>query len=267
LRREKRGIDERIGQLEAELEKASGASAERLLEQLDAYESQAQSLRGSLLYTLARRSGEDFVTRELRAVMAELGAEVYSIPPEFVARVKYYIEQNQGPERPVIARALGESGPAIRRIRRILEEERLPPDLAYIPVVESAVSAGPASEAGAVGPWQFTAPTARAFGLRVDGEVDERKDLVKSTRASCRYLRELILDFGAGTSVLLALAAYNSGPAKVKQAVSRTVKDPIKQRNFWYLYRARALPPETREFVPKVFGVILIGRNPGEFGF
>jgi membrane-bound lytic murein transglycosylase D len=181
--------------------------------------------------------------------------------------VNHYIEQDQGPERPVIARALNESREHLQRIRRILEEEQLPPDLAYIPVVESAVSAGPASAAGAAGPWQFTAPTARAFGLRVDSEVDERKDLVKSTRASCKYLRELILDFGAGTSVLLALAAYNSGPAKVKQAVTRTVRDPIKQRNFWYLYRKRALPLETREYVPKVFAVMLIGRHPKQFGF
>jgi membrane-bound lytic murein transglycosylase D len=45
------------------------------------------------------------------------------------------------------------------------------------------------------------------------------------------------------------------------------VQDPIKQRNFWYLYRARALPRETREYVPKVFAVILIGRNPQQFGF
>jgi membrane-bound lytic murein transglycosylase D len=101
----------------------------------------------------------------------------------------------------------------------------------------------------------------------VDGQVDERKDLVKSTRATCKYLRDLILDFGTGSSVMLALAAYNSGTSTVKQAVSRTVRDPIKQRNFWYLYRTRALPRETREYVPKVFAAILIGRNPQHFGF
>ena len=47
----------------------------------------------------------------------------------------------------------------------------------------------------------------------------------------------------------------------------RKVSDPIKQRNFWYLYRIGALPRETREYVPKVFAVILIGRNPRHFGF
>jgi len=123
------------------------------------------------------------------------------------------------------------------------------------------------SPAGAAGPWQLTPATARAYGLRVDKEVDERMDLRKSTRAGCRYLRDLILDFGAGSSVMLALAAYNLGPSKVKQAVIRTVRDPIKQRNFWYLYRVKALPAETREYVPKVVAAVIIGRNPGRFGF
>ena len=86
----------------------------------------------------------------------------------------------------------------------------------------------------------------------MDKQVDERTNLEKSTRASCRFLRELILDFGAGSSVMLALAAYNLGPSKVKQAVMNTVRDPIKQRDFWYLYRVNALPRETREYVPKV---------------
>jgi membrane-bound lytic murein transglycosylase D len=113
----------------------------------------------------------------------------------------------------------------------------------------------------------MTAATARAYGLRVNDSDDERADLNKSTRASCRYLKDLILDFGAGSSVMLALAAYNGGASKVKQAVARTVRDPIQQRNFWYLYRSRALPKETGEYVPKVFAAILIGRSPRHFGF
>ena len=124
----------------------------------------------------------------------------------------------------------------------MLREEHLPADLAYIPLVEGTLAKEQTSAAGAAGPWQFTAPTAREYGLRVDGQADERKNLVKATGAACKYLRDLILDFGAGSSVMLALAAYNRGAPEVKRAVARTVRDPIGQRNFWYLYRARALP-------------------------
>jgi pSer/pThr/pTyr-binding forkhead associated (FHA) protein len=268
LDHEKRAIDRRIQEMEAALQNAKGgAETEHLISRLDDYEEQAESLRRSFLYRIGPHDEGDFVTRELREVMATFGAEVYSIPPDFVDRVKHYIDQDTGPDRPNVEHALVERANAMKTIRRILEEEQMPPDLAYIPIVESALSRSSESEAGAVGPWQLTAPTARAYGLRVDAETDERKELVKATRASCRYLKDLILDFGAGSSVMLALAAYNSGGSKVKQAVSRAVQDPIQQRNFWYLYRIRALPLETREFVPKVFAAILIGRNPRHFGF
>jgi membrane-bound lytic murein transglycosylase D len=66
---------------------------------------------------------------------------------------------------------------------------------------------------------------------------------------------------------MLALAAYDLGPTKVKQAIIATVHDPIKQRSFWYLYRVNALPKETREYVPKVVAAMIIGRNPSHFGF
>jgi membrane-bound lytic murein transglycosylase D len=151
-------------------------------------------------------------------------------------------------------------------MRAAFRSENLPEDLAYMALVESAFIAGSESAAGAVGLWQFTEVTARAYGLRVDEVVDERLDTAKSTAAACRYIRELILDFGSGSSVMLALAAFNLGPGKVKKAV-RQVDDPIKERNFWYLYRVRALPQETREYVPKIIAAIIIGRNPDRFGF
>jgi pSer/pThr/pTyr-binding forkhead associated (FHA) protein len=269
LRREKSAIDTHIRQIDAKLQEAGeGMDTGNLLSQLSDYSKEGESLQQSLLYRLSSVHGEgDFVTRELRSVMAEFGAEVYSIPSDFIDRVNYYIEQDLGSDRPILARALGQSGAQLQTIQRILQKEQLPADLAYIPVVESGLETGQASAAGAVGPWQFTVVTAKTYGLRVDSQVDERKDLVKSTVATCKYLRDLILDFGSGSSVMLALAAYNSGTATVKRAVSRNVRDPINQRSFWYLYRARALPRETREFVPRVFAAILIGRNPQHFGF
>ncbi|PYV41483.1 MAG: murein transglycosylase, partial [Acidobacteria bacterium] len=136
----------------------------------------------------------------------------------------------------------------------------------YVVLVESAFVTEDPSPHGAAGLWQFTEATARAYGLTVDETVDERLDVRKSSRAASRYIRDLILDFGSGSSVMLALAAYDAGPGTVKRAM-RKVQDPIKQRNFWYLYRVRALPPETREYIPKVFAAMIIGRNPAGFGF
>jgi membrane-bound lytic murein transglycosylase D len=160
--------------------------------------------------------------------------------------VNHYIEQDLGSDRPMLVRALGQSGAQFQTIRRIIQQEQLPADLAYIPVVESGLATRQASAAGAVGPWRFTVVTAKTYGLRVDGQVDERKDLVKSTVATCKYLRDLILDFGAGSSVMLALAAYNSGTTTVKRAVSSNVRDPINQRSCSILsFRTAGGRPDT----------------------
>jgi membrane-bound lytic murein transglycosylase MltF len=266
---DKASVDGHIQELETRLDilRDSREQTDRLLSQLNADEDEAETIQRSLLFRVGRAEKQTFVLHETRILMAEFGAEVYNIPREFVERVNVHIDHYQGADRRNMQRALQDAQGQIATMQLILEQERLPPDFAYVPLVESALSAREISAGGAAGLWQFTPDTARAYGLRVDGMVDERKDLKKSTRAACSFLRKLILDFGSGSSVMLALAAYNLGPTKVKQAVVNSVEDPIKQRNFWYLYRIRALPPETREYVPKVFAAIIIGRNPEHFGF
>jgi pSer/pThr/pTyr-binding forkhead associated (FHA) protein len=267
LNQQKSAIDRQITQLEAQVQKAgSTGEANRLIAQLEGYEAAGGQLQGDPLYRFGRRE-QDPVTIGIRGLMAEFGAEEYSVPPEFRERVEYYIRQYQGPYRPLMTRALYTESKQISVVQQVLEQQHLPPDLSYLPLVESALESLSHSRAGAVGLWQLTPVTARAYGLRVSHENDERLDTLKATRAACQYLHDLILGFGAGSSVMLALAAYDLGPAKVKQAIAEVVADPIKQRNFWYLYRVKALPVETREYVPKVFAAMIIARDPGRFGF
>ncbi|HKW99607.1 MAG TPA: transglycosylase SLT domain-containing protein [Bryobacteraceae bacterium] len=268
LKAGKNKYDAQIQRLEGLIARSSSnpAEADQLIDQLGQYEDQAQAVERNVLYRVGSFEREDPVQKEIRSLMAEFGAETYSIPPEFLAEVKRFIQQYQGPDRPNMLRALGKASRDMDLMRQIFRQNNLPPDLAYIPLVESALTGSSTSPAGAAGFWQFTPATARQYGLKINDNVDERLDATKSTRAACKYIRDLILDFGAGSSVMLALAAYNLGPAKVKAAV-RKVSDPIKQRNFWYLYRIRAVPPETREYVPKVIAVMIIARHPERYGF
>ena len=268
LRMEKRAIDNRILEVEALLQKAgqNQEEADALLDRLNRYQGEAKNVTSAFLYRVGVREKANPVEEELKSLMAEFGAETFRFPPEFLEQVERFVGQYQGPERARITSALGGAGKDLETMRAIFQRQQLPPDLAYMAVVESAVTNVSNRKTGAAGPWQFMAPTARAFGLVVNEKVDERLDVRKSTLAACKLMRELILDFGAEGSVMLAVAAYNVGSGKVRQAV-RTVKDPIKQRNFWYLYRIRALPLETREYVPKVLAVLIIARNPGRFGF
>lgn len=123
----------------------------------------------------------------------------------------------------------------------ILEEEGVPQELKYAAVVESALIPNIMSRAGAVGLWQFMYGTGKMYGLEISGNVDERCDIMASTRASARYMRELYETYG---DWLLVLAAYNCGPGNVNKAMQRSGGT-----DFWSIYDY--LPQETRRHIPK----------------
>lgn len=121
----------------------------------------------------------------------------------------------------------------------ILIKKGLPQELKYLAVIESALKKDARSPVGAVGYWQFMAPTARYMGLTVNKNRDDRKDLYKSTYAAAKYLNYLYDQFD---DWLLVIAAYNSGPRPVINAMKKTGKE-----DFWSL--KPYLPKETQNHV------------------
>ena len=116
----------------------------------------------------------------------------------------------------------------------------MPEDLVYLSMIESGFNPTARSRAQAVGLWQFMAGTARDYGLRVDGYVDERRDPEKSTDAALRYLQDLHRQFGSWN---LAAAAYNSGENRVARIMrEETGRERGVEADFW---RIRA-PPAAR---------------------
>ncbi len=144
-------------------------------------------------------------------------------------------------------------------IRQTFADAGVPAELAWIPLIESLFKPVVRSRASAVGLWQLMAPTARLYGLRVDYFVDERRDPVKSTRAIARFILDYYAEFDDWH---LAIAAYNGGKGRVGRAMLRT-----NATDFWSLATTRALPRETREFVPKILAAILIGSDPERYDF
>ena len=135
----------------------------------------------------------------------------------------------------------------------ILAKHGLPKELKYLAVIESQLQFGARSWAGAVGPWQFMAPTGRLMGLKINQKVDERRDIYKSTHAASRYLTNLFSIYG---DWLLVIAAYNGGPAKVNAAIRKSGS-----RDFWKLQKY--LPAESRKHVKKFIATHYIMEGEG----
>jgi len=108
-------------------------------------------------------------------------------------------------------------------VRRALAAEKLPADLAALPLVESSYHPGLVSTAHAVGLWQLTAGVADRY-VRVDGKVDERRDPGRASVAAAAYLRDLYDQFGSWP---LAITAYNHGPTGVQRARETVHSDDL----------------------------------------
>ncbi len=133
-------------------------------------------------------------------------------------------------------------------IEDILKANALPPKLAAVVMVESAGDPKALSAKGARGLWQLMPDTARRYGLRVDDQIDERVDLVKSTFAAVRYLSDLYETFRDWP---LALAAYNYGENRIQKLMDRTGI-----RRFSEMAAKRLLPAETAQYVPAVLSLM-----------
>jgi membrane-bound lytic murein transglycosylase D len=121
-------------------------------------------------------------------------------------------------------------------IEKIFKEENVPDDFKYLVLQESALIPDAVSVSKAVGFWQFKDFTALEMGLRVDKEIDERMNIVSSSRAAARYIKKNNVYFN---NWIYALQAYQMGAG----AVLRSEKDSksgeknleITSKTYWYV--------------------------------
>lgn len=121
-------------------------------------------------------------------------------------------------------------------IEKIFQEEGLYDDFKYLVLQESALIPDAVSTSNAVGFWQFKDFTAIEMGLRVDKDIDERMNIVSSTRAAARYLKKNYQYFN---NWLYALQAYQMGAGGVMRAVKDTEPNArrmeITGKTYWYV--------------------------------
>jgi len=208
----------------------------------------------------------DFLEQELHALVTDLGEPVHTIPPDFLTKVRRWTRLYQTRDRGEMVRILGPRRHDFEIVREQLTSADLPPDLAFVTLVESHFQASSISPDDNAGLWQFNRDTARRNGLKVSEGSDERLDPAKSTQAACHYLLRLRHQLGRGDSLMLALAAYNMGPGRLKERTAQV--DGLSTRsNFWNLYQAGVFPALTQNHLTRLMAAILIGRHPQQFGF
>lgn len=165
-----------------------------------------------------------------------------AIPMPFNSIVKQYIISYTTSRKQTVGRVLSRSQYYFPIIEQELSAAGMPLELRMLPVIESALSPVARSRVGATGLWQFMYTTGRHYGMEITSFVDQRCDPVVSTRAACRYLKDL---FGIYGDWFLSIAAYNCGPGNVNKAMKKAGEGA---RTFWDIYPY--LPRETRGYVP-----------------
>jgi membrane-bound lytic murein transglycosylase D len=123
-------------------------------------------------------------------------------------------------------------------IEKVFEEESFPKDFKYLALQESSLIGDAISKSDAVGYWQFKKESAIEVGLRVDAKIDERMNVISSTRGAARYLKRNNQIFD---NWVYSLLSYNLGLAGAKSLVGQanmgTSKMIIDEDMHWYVLR------------------------------
>ena len=193
----------------------------------------------------------------------ETVAPASDLPVAVNSRVEKWMRRFMTDQKGTFQTFLGREGLHSDLIRGKLRDRGMPEDLLYLAMVESGFSTMATSRVSAAGVWQFMGPTAKQYGLRVDGWVDERRDPLKATDAAIDYLDFLHRRYG---SWYLATAAYNAGPGRLDRVLKRHAGGRKGDEDiYWEIIDH--LPRETRDYVPKILAATALARQAERYGF
>jgi membrane-bound lytic murein transglycosylase D len=143
----------------------------------------------------------------------------------------------------------------IPMIKSILSEYNVPAELLFLAMAESNFSTKAYSNKKASGLWQFMRATGKLYNLKVDDYVDERRDLVKSTKAAMLFLTALHEKFGKW---YLAAIAYNCGPGRLSRAIEKAGTDDLMTL---LNPKKKYLPRESRLYIRKIVALSILASD------
>jgi hypothetical protein len=158
-------------------------------------------------------------------------------------------------DRPQVALWIKRSGRYMPIIEKMLREHDMPEDLKYVAIIESALRPHAGSRKGAIGFWQFMEATGLNYGLVINSEKDQRRNIFYSTQAAIAYFRELYDLLGSWT---LSAAAYNMGEQGLQSEILAQQTD-----DYYNLY----LSLETQRYVFRIVAAKIVLSDPDTYGF
>ncbi len=121
-------------------------------------------------------------------------------------------------------------------VEKVFMEEGLPDDFKYLAIQESGFISDAVSTSNAVGFWQFKKLTAEEVGVIVNKNVDERKNIIASSRGAAKYLQKNNFFFN---NWIYALQAYQMGSAGAMEALGKIKGGEknlvIDKKTYWYV--------------------------------
>jgi len=191
---------------------------------------------------LANLSADEVVNitePKFNELVALMGSKIpFKYDPSVLIQISYM----KNPNSSFLSKAWKRKNLYFRVFEEVLDKKGMPDEIKYLSIVESLLSTNAVSWCGAAGLWQFMPATGKMMDLAIDANVDERKDIYKSTEKACDYLLSM---YKLYDDWLLALSAYNGGPGNVNKAIRLSGG----KRTFWEI--RRYLPKETQNYVPK----------------
>lgn len=174
------------------------------------------------------------------------------------SRVRYYEDfYSKNPAK--LIDTFNKASTYIYFILNQIERYGLPTELALIPIVESNYDPEAINGTGRYdGIWQFTLLTGQRFNLYENNEINDRKNIIKSTNAAVSYFIYLQSLFKQWE---VAIGAYNWGEGAMYKAILDS-QQTIGNVN----YEKLPLRKITADYVPKLIALSHIVKNPNKFG-
>jgi hypothetical protein len=220
----------------------------------------------------------EFIDREAQRISTMISSRPYAFNDDVLQYIKKYVDVYSARVGNRSTRLWGEDLETLFKraqgyspvIIRSFNARGVPPAVGlYLVMIETEYhNIRTENFAGAMGLFQFIAPTARAYGV----DPADRCDVDKMAPAAARYIAERIAEFGPDAmSVALAIAGYNRSPDSVRRDLKDVLDSENKERSFWTLVANSDkldhwFQNENVKYVPKFFAAAIVGENPWAFG-